>query len=86
MAQNWLDLDRDGRRMERICKMCETQLVIYMEAKNPDLVLAFIDRLVKASTMKLAIQDLVIGFKQLRRLAEKEYSKELTHEKLMELR
>ena len=86
MRSSWLDLDKDGRRMERICKLCESHIAMYMEQKNPDLVLAFIDRLIKASHMKLQTQDLVIGLKQLRRLAEKEYSKELTHEKLVELR
>ena len=86
-TRGWLDLDADGRRMERICKFCET--MIDKELKkggDNDIILAYIDRLVKSSNMKLNIQDLVIGFKQLRRLAEKEYTKELTHEKLLEIR
>ena len=86
MTKSWVDLDVDGRRAERIIKLCETQIVQQLEQKNYDLVLAFMDRFAKTSNYKLSVQDLVIGFKQLRRLAEKEYSKELTHEKLVELR
>ena len=85
-TRGWLDLDSDGRRMERIVRLCETEIAKNIKDKNNDLVLAYIDRLIKASTMKLSIKDLVIGFKQLRRLAEKTYTKELTHEKLQELR
>jgi hypothetical protein len=86
MVKGWLDLDGDGRRIERIIKLCETRIATMIELKDNDLILAYIDRLIKASNQKLAIQDMVIGFKQLRRLAEKQYAPELLHEKLISLK
>ncbi len=80
----WTDLDCDGRRLERIIKFCET--MIMKNDKDNDLVLAYIDRLIKATTSKVQITDMLMGIKVLRRLAEKEYIHELTHEKLIKLK
>ena len=60
MVKGWLDLDGDGRRMERIIKFCESSITKEVKKKsetNNDLILAYIDRLIKASNMKLSIQE-----------------------------
>jgi|TARA_R110000824_G_scaffold43800_6_gene127913 hypothetical protein len=77
MAQDtWTNLNNDGRRLERIIKLCETNISKAMGA-NPsqtdhDLVLAYIDRLVKATTQKAHVVDLVLGISHLRKVAEKQ--------------
>ena len=77
MATNnsWTNLNNDGRRLERIIKLCETNISKAM-GDNPtqadhDLVLAYIDRLVKATTQKSHVVDLVMGISHLRKIAEK---------------
>lgn len=77
MATNnsWTNLNNDGRRLERIIKLCETNISNAM-GDNPDqtdhdLVLAYIDRLVKATTQKSHVVDLVMGISHLRKIAEK---------------
>ena len=85
-TRGWLDLDGDGRRMERIIKFCETMVTKQIGKGDDDLALAYIDRLIKASNMKLSIQDMVIGFKELRKLATGEFREELTQVKLKALR
>lgn len=82
----WTDLDRDGRRLERVIKFCETMISDNVKVKDNDLILAYIDRLIKASNQKLAITDMVLGIKMLRRIAEKQYIAEVTHDKLVELK
>tara|TARA_R110002110_G_scaffold10108_4_gene49567 strand:+ start:761 stop:1021 length:261 start_codon:yes stop_codon:yes gene_type:complete len=77
MAQDtWTNLNNDGRRLERIIKLCETNISKAMGV-NPsqtdhDLVLAYIDRLVKATTQKAHVVDLVLGISHLRKVAEKQ--------------
>jgi hypothetical protein len=78
MATNntWTNLNNDGRRLERIIKLCETNISKAM-GDNPsqtdhDLVLAYIDRLVKATTQKTHVVDLVLGISHLRKVAEKQ--------------
>jgi len=71
----WTNLNNDGRRLERIIKLCETNISKAM-GDNPDqtdhdLVLAYIDRLVKATTQKSHVVDLVMGISHLRKIAEK---------------
>ena len=72
----WTNLNQDGRRLERIIKLCETNITKAM-GDNPsqtdqDLVLAYIDRLVKATTQKTHVVDLVLGISHLRKVAEKQ--------------
>lgn len=81
----WTDLDCDGRRYERIIKFCETMVMKHDKKNDDDLVLAYIDRLIKASVAKVQLTDMLMGIKVLRRLAEKQYIHELTHEKLVKL-
>lgn len=68
-THSWTNLNADGRRLERIIKLCETNI------KNRDgddkLVLAYIDRLIKATGQKAHIVDLVMGISHLRKIAEK---------------
>jgi len=78
MATNntWTNLNNDGRRLERIIKLCETNIIKAMGVEplptDHDLVLAYIDRLVKATTQKTHVVDLVLGISHLRKVAEKQ--------------
>ena len=75
VKNHWSNLNSDGRRLERIIKLCETNIKKAM-GDNPsqtdnDLVLAYMDRLIKATNQKSHIADLVLGISHLRKLAEK---------------
>jgi len=65
---NWSDLNRDGRRMERIIKDMNTKL---WKCQNPELALSYADRLFKATHTKIMIVDRVLGVKKLLKEADK---------------
>lgn len=52
--------------------------------ESDDLILAYIDRLIKATSQKNQLVDMVLGIKQIRRLAEKQYSPQLIEERINE--
>jgi len=59
---NWSDLNRDGRRLEAIIKHMNTK---FWEEKDPDMMLAYLDRILKATQVKIMTVDRVLGVKQL---------------------
>ena len=69
---SWTNLNADGRRLERIIKLCETMIskALNEEPPNYDLVLAFIDRFNKTESQKVKVVDLVLGISHLRKIAE----------------
>lgn len=69
VKNHWSNLNSDGRRLERIIKLCETNIVNNKD--TDDLVLAYMDRLIKATNQKAHIADLVLGISHLRKVAEK---------------
>ena len=70
-SNTWTNLNSDGRRLERIIKLCETNIGTHLKSNNHDLALAYIDRLVRATTQKSHVVDLVLGISHLRKMAEK---------------
>ncbi len=67
MNTNWADLNRDGRRLERIIKHMETKY-----KNNPGLELAYINTLVKLTHEKREIVELVMSVKMLVKKLEKQ--------------
>ena len=57
---SWYDINRDGRRLDRIIKMMYTKA---MAEENIDIQLAYIDRLIKATNTKVNIAETVLGIK-----------------------
>jgi hypothetical protein len=72
MAENdnaiWSDLNRDGRRLERIIKHMETKSD---NEADIDTYFSYIDRLLKATHEKVLIVDRVLAVKKILREAEK---------------
>lgn len=76
VRNSWTDLAVDGRRLERVIKLCETEISNHLNSNDPDkhdLVLAYIDRLIRATNQKEKLADTVLGISHLRKLAEKKY-------------
>ena len=71
--KSWTDLAVDGRRLERVIRLCETEISKNLENQNHDMILAYIDRLIKATAQKEKLADIVLGINHLRKLAEKKY-------------
>ena len=59
---SWADINKDGRRLERVIKMMETKAI---EAEDKDMQLAYVDRLIKATTAKVHIAEIVLNIKRL---------------------
>jgi hypothetical protein len=86
MANNWTDIDVQGRRMNRIVKLCETEMNKQLKGGDNDLALAYIDRLIKASNHQAQLTDMTLNLKLLRKLAEKKYLDVITEDKLKQLK
>jgi len=71
---SWTNLNLDGRRMDRIIKLCETMIRKETDKGDDkldnDIILAYIDRLIKSTHQKERLTDLVLGISHLRKLAE----------------
>ena len=72
MNTNWADLNRDGRRLERLIKWCESNLETELDLGRK---FGYFDRLLKATHEKREIVDIVLGVKKLRKEAEKLFVK-----------
>lgn len=59
MKQNWTDLNKDGRRMDKIIKSCLTEY--NKKDKEYEYRLAFLDRLLKCTTIKEKLARTVLG-------------------------
>ena len=57
---SWYDINRDGRRLDRIIKMMYTKA---MAETDITIQLAYIDRLIKATNTKVNIAETVLGIK-----------------------
>jgi len=89
MAENdnaiWSDLNRDGRRLERIIKDMHTKMYPTEEDKDgniinidipTDLFFSYLDRLLKSTHEKVLIVDRVLAVKKILREADKlEYAR-----------
>ena len=70
MSDNWLDLYRDGRRLNRIIRQMETKL---KNETDNDVALAFIDRIIKCTHEKVQIAQVVLGVKEILKEAKQKY-------------
>jgi len=61
MSDNWLDLYKDGRRLNRIIRQMETRL---KNKTDDDICLALIDRIIKCTHEKAQIVNVVLGVKE----------------------
>ena len=61
MEQNWTDLNKDGRRLNRIIRQLESK--IKNEASD-EMNLAYIDRLIKCTHEKSQLAQIVLGVKE----------------------
>jgi len=89
---SWTNIDRQGRRMSTTIKLCETMIEKYLKAGKDDatkidhdIILAYMDRMIKASVHQSHLTDMKLNLKLLRRLAEKKYLEQITEIKLKEL-
>ena len=62
MTVAWSDLNKDGQRLERIIKQCETKFNQYTQ--DDDLRLAYLDRLLKATHQKTIVVETVLNVRK----------------------
>ena len=62
LKQNWTDLNKDGRRMDRIIRKCMSEFT--SKTKGDDYKLAYLDRLLKATVTKQSLAITVLGVKK----------------------
>ena len=62
MTIAWSDLNKDGMRLERIIKQCETKFNKYEH--DDDLRLAYLDRLLKATHQKTIVVETVLSVRK----------------------
>lgn len=64
-STSWFDLNRDGKRLERIIKQMETRMknIDINDDEQVSLYLAYCDRLIRATATKVNIAETVLGIK-----------------------
>lgn len=65
----WADLNKDGRRLEKIIKQMDTKL---NKTTNTDLQFGYIDRLIKCTHEKVNIAEIVLNVKATLKEAKKQ--------------
>jgi len=70
MEQNWADLNKDGRRLNRIIRQLESKI---KNETNDELKLAYIDRLIKCTHEKTHLAEIVLGVKEVLKEAKKRF-------------
>lgn len=68
-STSWSDLNKDGKRLESIIKQMNTLQKKSMN--NPDLQFAYIDRLLKATSVKIHVAETVLNVKAILQQAKK---------------
>ena len=68
MNQNWTDLNKDGRRLNRIIRQLESKI---KNESNDEMKLAYIDRIIKCTHEKSQLAQIVLGVKELLKEAKK---------------
>jgi hypothetical protein len=63
LKQNWTDLNKDGRRMDQIIRLCMTQ--IKKKENDHDIILSYMDRLFRATGTKHKLALDVLGVKKI---------------------
>ena len=70
---SWADLNRDGRRLEKLIKMCEG--MVETEAKKTpsedNRIWGYMDRISKFTSNKKEIADMVLGINKILRKSRK---------------
>jgi len=61
LKQNWTDLNKDGRRMDKIIRKCMTEFG--RKENNHELRMAYVDRVIKATGEKHKLAITVLGVK-----------------------
>jgi len=62
MEQNWTDLNKDGRRLNRIIRQLETKI---KNEQNDEMKLAYIDRIIKCTHEKVQIAHVILGVNEI---------------------
>ena len=70
----WSDLNKDGKRLERIIKQMDTnqKKESIKDTPNVQLQFAYIDRLIKATHLKVSIAETVLNVKGILQQAKKQ--------------
>jgi hypothetical protein len=68
MSDNWTDLNKDGRRLNRIIRQLESKI---KNETNDEMNLAYIDRLIKCTHEKSQLAQIVLGVKEVLKEAKK---------------
>ena len=76
----WDDYDVSGRRLNQIIRLCETNITTHQKAKDHDLALAYIDRLLKANAQINSLAEMKHGVKMIRRILEKKHAEAILDE------
>ena len=69
MATTWYDLNVRGRRLQRITKLMDTKMNIAFQDNQPELALAYLDRLIRLESVTAPYVEQMTGMKRLLQLS-----------------
>ena len=63
-TQNWTDLNRDGKRLDKVIKICYRRIIDSTEQSDPNVILGYINALNRTTHEKTNLVTTVLGVKQ----------------------
>jgi len=76
MTQNWTDLNKDGRRLDRHLRMLERKL---KKTTDDDKIIKYCNSICYITSKKIELVNIVLGVRELIKQGEKKYGKEMYH-------
>ncbi len=76
MIRNWTDIDKDGRRLDRILRLLERKL---KKTTEDDKIIRYCNSICYITSKKLELVNIVLGVRELIKQGEKKYGKEMYH-------
>ena len=72
MTQNWTDLNKDGKRLDRLLRMMERKL---KKTIDDDKIIKYCNSICYLTSKKIELVNIVLGLDELMKKAEKKYGK-----------
>ncbi len=72
MIRNWTDLNKDGRRLDRLLRMLERKL---KKTTDDYLIIKYCNSICYITSKKIELVNIVLGVSHLRKKVEKQFEK-----------
>ena len=72
MIRNWTDIDKDGRRLDRLLRLLERKL---KKTTEDDKIIKYCNSICYITSKKIELVNIVLGISHLRKKSDKQFGK-----------